>query len=82
MKTRLSYVGQLKDRAIRSYRGKIREAAITKAKAKIALHGNTIDDYSRDQLEAIVAEEERDVISQLKSKSLVALLAILGFGAI
>lgn len=78
----LSLVKNTKNRLLRAYRTKIREAAISRTKSKIALQGKTIDDFTEDQIRDIVSEEERDLVGELKSKSLVALAAALGFGVI
>ena len=72
----------VKEKLIQSSRLKIRERAISRAKSKIALEGKTLSDYTPEQVEDIVAEEERDLISKMKEKSLLALIAFLGFGAI
>ncbi|MBR0574381.1 MULTISPECIES: hypothetical protein [Pasteurellaceae] len=57
---------------------KIREKAIIATKARIAEHNKTFDDYSDDELEIIIADEERKITEDLKSKSLVVALAALG----
>ena len=56
----------------------IRERAIERAKAKIALAGNTISDYNRGQLETIVAEEERQLKKNVGQSSLLFTAALLG----
>ena len=38
----------------------------------------TFDDYSDEQLEIIIADEERKIVDDLKTKSLVVALAALG----
>ncbi len=57
---------------------KIREKAILKTKARLAEHHKTFDDYTDDELEIIIADEESKIKDDLKTKSLVAALAILG----
>ncbi|MDP8051727.1 hypothetical protein QJU23_04720 [Pasteurella atlantica] len=57
---------------------KIREKAIIATKARIAERNKTFDDYSDDELEIIIADEERKITEDLKSKSLVVALAALG----
>ncbi len=71
-----------KEKLIKVYRRKIREAAISRTKAKIALQGKVLKDFTDDQVRDIVAEEERDLTSDLKTKGLLALAAALGFGII
>lgn len=62
------------------YRVKIREKAISNAKASIALVGKRIEDYDEDQLEIIVQKEEQDIIAKYKNSALVGVLALLGIG--
>ncbi|MCP4971430.1 MAG: hypothetical protein GY932_12670 [Arcobacter sp.] len=57
---------------------KIREKAILSSKARLAEHHKTFDDYSDEELEIIIANEERKIKDDLKTKSLVGALAILG----
>ena len=65
---------ELKD----SIKIKIREKAILSTKARIAEHHKTFDDYTDEELEIIISDEENKIINDLKTKSLVAALAILG----
>ncbi|MDO3388636.1 dihydrouridine synthase [Gilvimarinus sp. SDUM040013] len=60
------------------YAGKIRDKAIERAKTRIYLHGRKPEDYDPDILEAIVREEEDKLISEYKSRGIVALVAALG----
>jgi len=57
---------------------KIREKAILATKARLAENHKTFNDFNDDELEIIIADEERKIIDDLKSKSLVAALAVLG----
>jgi len=57
---------------------KIREKAILSTKARLAENHKTFNDFSDDELEIIIADEERKIIDDLKNKSLVAALAFLG----
>lgn len=66
--------GQLKD----MINSKIREKAVLATKARLAENHKTFDDYSDEQLEVIIADEERKIIDDLKTKSLVVALAALG----
>ena len=65
---------QLKD----SINLKIREKAILATKARLVENYKTFDDYSDEQLEIIIADEERKIVDDLKTKSLVVALAALG----
>jgi hypothetical protein len=71
-----------KDKLIAAAHSKIRERAISRTKSKIALQGKNLSDYRPDHIEDIVAEEQLELLSQLKAKSLLALVAFLGFGVI
>lgn len=57
---------------------KIREKAILSTKARLAEHHKTFDDYTDEELEIIIADEETKIKDDLKTKSLVGALAILG----
>ncbi len=59
-------------------KNKIREKAILSTKARLAEHHKTFDDYSDEELEIIIADEETKIKDDLKTKSLVGALAILG----
>ena len=71
-------VGNVKDKLLDKYRGKIRERAITQAKARIALSDKTLEELSEDELEVIVYDEEQKVKTALKQSGVVALLITLG----
>jgi hypothetical protein len=73
-------ITQLKDKAVNKYRSKIRERAITQAKAQIALAGRKVEDYSPEDLEVIVLNEEEKVKSSMKTSGLVVILIALGLG--
>ncbi len=57
---------------------KIREKAVLATKARLMEHHKTFDDYSDEELEVIIADEERKIIDDLKTKSLIVALAALG----
>jgi len=57
---------------------KIREKAILSTKARLAEHHKTFDDYTDEELEIIISDEESKIKDDLKTKSLVGALAILG----
>ena len=69
-----------KDRIINSQRQRIREKAISNAKARIALHGKSTTDYDQEQLEIIVQKEEEKIIRSLKNSALYGVLVVLGLG--
>ena len=52
---------RVKERILAEARGRVREKAIRRAKSRIALNNRRIEDFSEDQLEALVAEEEETV---------------------
>ncbi len=57
---------------------RIRLNAIQKTKARLAVHHQTLDDYTEEELEIIIEDEERKIISQLKTTGLLAALSLLG----
>jgi hypothetical protein len=57
---------------------KIRTRAIENAKVTIILAGRDINTFSEDDLEIIIADEERKIIDKIKSTSLVGILALFG----
>ena len=60
------------------YRHKLRDKAIKKAKARIALSYRDISDITQDELETIVFEEEKKLVEHIKTLSIGALLIFLG----
>lgn len=69
-----------KEEVLDKYRMRIREKAISNAKASIALVGKRIEDYDEDQLEIIVQKEEQEIIAKYKSSAFLGVLALLGIG--
>lgn len=59
-------------------KNKIREKAILRTKARLAEHHKTFDDYNDEELEIIISDEENKIKDDLKTKSLIGALAILG----
>lgn len=59
-------------------RSAVRERAIANAKVRILLSERKLADFSEDELEIVVAEEERKLYSAVKEKGLLAVLALLG----
>ena len=74
----LKKLGEVKDGLTGRYRSKIRERAITQAKARIALSERDFDDFTEDELEVIVQDEEGKVKGNLKQSAVVAALIVLG----
>ena len=74
----IDWTKQKKEQLIAKFDGKVREEAIRRTKSKIALQGKSVQDYTEDQLEILVADEEVTYKRELKDKSLLALLAIFG----
>jgi hypothetical protein len=60
------------------YKIKIREKAIERVKEKIINANKTIDDYSDDQMEAMIAEEQGRFNDDVKQGILTALLVAAG----
>jgi hypothetical protein len=71
-------LGEVKDGLVGRYRSKIRERAITQAKARIALSNRDFDDFTENELEIIVRDEEQKVKGGLKQSAVVAALIVLG----
>jgi hypothetical protein len=71
-------MGQVKDGLVGRFRSRIRERAITQAKARIALSGRDFADFSESELEIIVRDEEEKVKGSLKQSAVVAALIVLG----
>ena len=57
---------------------KIREKAIIATKARLIENSKNINDFSDEDLEIIIADEERKIVDDLKTKSLVVALAAIG----
>lgn len=74
----LKSIGNLKDSVADKYRSRIRERAITQAKARIALSERQLEDFTEDELEIIVQDEEEKVKRSLKQSAVVAVLITLG----
>ncbi|WP_086929296.1 hypothetical protein [Agarilytica rhodophyticola] len=60
------------------YRAIVREKAISRAKTRIVIAGRDPEDFSQEDLEVVVHEEENKIKSELKEKGLLAALALLG----
>lgn len=71
-------LGEMKDGLVGGYRSRIRERAITQAKARIALSERDFEDFSESELEVIVEDEEQKVRGSLKQSAVIAALIVLG----
>lgn len=60
------------------YKIKIREKAIERVKEKIIKHEKKIDDYSDDDMEAMIAEEQGRLNDDVKQGILTTLLVAAG----
>ena len=60
------------------YQRVLREKAITRAKVEIALAGKRVSDYDQDQLELIVAAEEKKLLEKYRNSVFVVALLALG----
>ena len=60
------------------YKTFVREKAIERVKKELKLRQKDISDFSDDEMESLLAEEEREVEKKYKFNSLYALLAIMG----
>jgi hypothetical protein len=58
----------------------IREKAIKRAETRIVLAKKKPQDFTEDELEVIVQEEESKIYSTIKEKGVLAVLAVLGIG--
>ena len=56
----------------------IRKKAMKQFEDKLVLLQKKISDYTKDELESFVAKEEKEIIKSYKTKSIAALLALLG----
>jgi 5'-3' exonuclease len=67
-----------KEKVIANYRNKIREKAIQRAKSRIIMNRKDIADFSDEEIEVIVREEEDKIKDDFKTKGIYAGLALLG----
>ena len=63
---------------IDKYNIEVREKAIEGVKARIIKHNKTLDDYSDDEMESMIKEEENKINDSVKTKILITLLAAAG----
>ena len=57
---------------------KVREKAVLATKARLMENHKSFDDFSDEELEVIIVDEERKIMDDLKTKSLAVALAALG----
>ena len=60
------------------YQSAIREKAIKRAETRIIIAGRTPQDFTPEDLEIVVQEEEEKIKSNMKEKGVLAVLALLG----
>ena len=70
--------GSLSDRLKEQIDLAIQERAVLALKSELTMRHKSFDDYSDEELEVMLAEEKRKIIDELKTKSLFAVLALLG----
>ena len=56
----------------------IQERAVLALKSELTMRHKSFDDYNDEELEIMLAEEKRKITDSLKTKSLLAVLALLG----
>ena len=61
------------------YRNFIRDKAIDRARTRIIVAGNDPRNFTPEDLEIVVKEEEDKLKQSIKEKGLLAILAVLGF---
>ena len=62
------------------FKDSIRDKAIKRSITRIVLEQKSPEDFSEEQLEVIVQEEEQKIYSTMKEKGVLAVLAVLGIG--
>ncbi|MCP3428007.1 hypothetical protein [Opacimonas viscosa] len=72
----MKYFSDIKDK----YRQVIRDKAIEKAEVRIILCDRDLSEFTEEELEIVVQEEERKIYSAIKEKGVLAVLAVLGIG--
>jgi len=62
----------------KKYRTMVREKAISRARTRIVIAGGRPEEFSSEDLEVIVREEEDKIKGSIKEKGVMAILALLG----
>ena len=60
----------------------IQERAVLALKSELTMRHKSFDDYSDEELEIMLSEEKQKIVDSLKTKSLLAVLALLGISLI
>jgi len=60
----------------------IQERAVLALKSELTMRHKSFDDYNDEELEIMLSEEKRKIVDSLKTKSLLAVLALLGISLI
>ena len=66
---------------VSKYKTFVREKAIERVKKELKFRQKQMSDFTDDEMETLLAEEEKEVEKKYKFNSLYALLAILGINA-
>lgn len=67
-----------KNELLRKLKIHIRKKAIRQFEDKLELLQKKISDYSKDELESLVAKEERKIRNSYRNRSVLVLLALIG----
>ena len=70
----------IKERVLDPYRSRLREKAISKAKVRIALAHKKSSDFTEEELEEIVYDEEKKIEANLRNLTFAGLLLAVGIG--
>lgn len=73
-----NWLSEKREGVLQRYRSVIREKAIEQAKVEIALAGKEVSDYTPEQLEIIVKDQEDKVIRKYRNSTLIVFLLALG----
>lgn len=60
----------------------IQERAVLALKSELTMRHKSFDDYNDEELEIMLSEEKQKIVDSLKTKSLLAVLALLGISLI
>ena len=72
-------LAKIKDLSVRrKIKKMIRKRAIENTKVRLAIHHQKVEDYTDDELEVIIRDEERKINDSLKNKTLLAVLSFFG----
>jgi len=74
--------GSLSDKLKEQIDLAIQERAVLALKSELTMRHKSFDDYSDEELEIMLSEEKRKIVDALKTKSLLAVLALLGISLI